>query len=119
MKQKYFYLSWLFVFRAAYIYAFIAGIFVSLAVNLFTTALLTNDLSIAVWRVYGMAFSFFVSSIGAFGVSALLEVSRSDWEKDGAQSGLQEIYAVEKHLKWKVLFLLVGIIGFASAIIWV
>jgi hypothetical protein len=120
MKQKYSYLSWLFAFRASYIYAFIAGIFVSLAVNLFTTALLTNELSIAVWRVYGMAFSFLISSIGSFGVSAFLEISRSDWERDGAQSTsrIEEIYAVEKHRNWKILCLLFSIIGFASSIIW-
>ena len=122
MKQnnKYSYLSYLFTFKAAYFYAFIAGILVSLAVNLFTTALLTKDLPIAEWRVHGMALSFFISSIGAFGVSAFLEASRSNWERDGTQSDPRviEIYAVEKHLTWKVLFLLFCIIGLASSIFW-
>lgn|SRR3989304_4521261 len=122
MKQnnKYSYLSYLFTFKAAYFYAFIAGILVSLAVNLFTTALLTKDLPIAEWRVHGMALSFFISSIGAFGVSAFLEASRSNWERDGTQSDPRviEIYAVKKHLTWKVLFLLFCIIGLTSSIFW-
>lgn len=122
MKQntKYSYLSYLFTFKAAYFYTFIAGILVSLAVNLFTTALLTKDLPIAEWRVHGMALSFFISSIGAFGVSAFLEASRSNWERDGAQSDPRviEIYAVKKHLTWKVLFLLFCIIGLTSSIFW-
>src|SRR3989338_5873071 len=121
MKQnKYSYLYYLFAFKAVYLYAFIAGIMVSLAVNLFTTALLTKDLPITEWRVHGMALSFFISSIGAFGVSAFLEASRSDWERDGAQSEPRviEMYAVKKHLNWKVLFLLFCIIGLTSSIFW-
>lgn len=123
MKQnnkKYSYLCYLFTFKAAYVYAFIAGILISLAVNLFTTALLTKDLPIAEWRVHGMALSFFISSIGVFGISALLEASRSGWEKDGAQSDprIIEIYAVKNHLHWKVLFLFFFIIGLVSSIFW-
>ncbi len=122
MKQnnKYSYLCYLFTFKAAYAYAFIAGILVSLAVNLFTTALLTKDLPISEWRVYGMAFSFFISSIGAFGISAFLEASRSNWEKDGAESdsGVIERYAVKKNLNWKSFFLIIFIIGLASSIFW-
>lgn len=122
MKQnnKYSYLSYLFTFKAAYAYTFIAGILVSLAVNLFTTALLTKDLPIAEWRVHGMALSFLISSIGAFGVSAFLEASRSDWEKCGAESDSRmiEIFAVEKHRYWKLLFSFFFIIGLASSIFW-
>jgi hypothetical protein len=70
----------LFNFSIAYFYTFIAGILVSLAVNLFTTALLTESLPVSIYRVYGMALSLFISSIGAFGVSALLEGARSEWE---------------------------------------
>ncbi len=119
MKQnnKYSYLHRLFAFEAAYFYAFIAGIIVSLAVNILTTALLTEKLPIEMWRVYGMAFALLLSSIGAFGVSAVLEISRSDWERDGAQSNqrIKEKYAVEKHLGWKVLFLWLCIIGSVSS----
>ena len=74
----------LFNFSIAYFYTFIAGILVSLAVNLFTTALLTESLPVSIYRVYGMALSLFISSIGAFGVSALLEGARSEWESAGS-----------------------------------
>ncbi|MBI2472579.1 MAG: hypothetical protein HYV59_15300 [Planctomycetes bacterium] len=124
MKQitRYSYLSYLFAFKAAYYYTFFAGILVSVAVNLFTTALLTQreSLPIAEWRVHVIALSFLISSMGAFGVSVFLEASRSDWERDGAQSDSRiiENYAVEKHLIWKVLFLSLIIIGLASSIFW-
>ena len=70
----------LFNFNMAYLYTFIAGILVSLAVNIFTTTILTGSLPISVYIAYGMALSLFIASIGAFGVSALLEKSRSEWE---------------------------------------
>jgi hypothetical protein len=111
------YLTYLFTFKKAYFYAFIAGIMVSLAVNLFTTALLTKDLSIAVWRVHGMAISLFISSLGAFGISALLETSRSDWERDGAQLATGMSY-VKKYRDRILGFLLLFIIGFSSSIFW-
>ena len=74
----------LFNFRIAYAYTFIAGILVSLAVNLFTTAFLTESLPVSVYRVCGIAFSLSMSSIGAFGVSTLLEGARSEWESAGS-----------------------------------
>jgi len=122
MKQinKYSFLYYLFTFKLAYSYAFIAGILVALAVNLFTTVLVTKDLLIADWRVHGMVLSFFISSIGAFGISALLEASRSDWERDGAQSdpGIIGKYAVKKNFGWKLSFLFIFIMGLASSILW-
>jgi hypothetical protein len=74
----------LFNFNIAYFYTFLAGILVSLAVNLFTIALLTESLPVGVYRIYGMSFSLFISSISAFGVSALLESARSKWESAGS-----------------------------------
>lgn len=73
----------LFNFSIAYFYTFIAGILVSLAVNLFTTALLTESLPVSVYRVYGIASSLFMSSIAAFGISVLLGKARSEWEAAG------------------------------------
>ena len=70
----------LFNFNTAYFYTFIAGILVSLAVNIFTTTILTGSLPISVYITYGMALSLFIASIGAFGVSVLLGKSRSEWE---------------------------------------
>lgn len=80
--------QFLFNFNIAYFYTFIAGILVSFAVNLFTTALLTEGLSVSVYRVHGMALSLLISSIGAFGVSALLEGARSEWELAGSPRDL-------------------------------
>ena len=74
----------LFNFSIAYFYTFIAGILVSLAVNLFTTALLTESLPVSVYRVYGIASSLFMSSIAAFGISVLLSKARSEWEAAGS-----------------------------------
>lgn len=76
----------LFNFNSAYFYTFVAGILVSLAANLFTTALLTEDPKICVHIVDASAFTLLVSSIGAFGVSALLENARSEWECSNRQS---------------------------------
>lgn len=74
----------LFNFNMAYFYAFIAGVLVSLAVNLFTTALLTETLPVSIHRVHGMALSLLISAIGAFGVSTLLESARGEWESAGS-----------------------------------
>jgi len=67
----------LFNFSIAYFYTFIAGILVSLAVN--------------VYRVYGIALSLFMSSIAAFGISVLLGKARSEWEAAGLPQDLTVI----------------------------
>jgi hypothetical protein len=74
----------LFKFSIAYFYTFIAGILVSLAVNLFITALLTESLPVGVYRVCGIALSLLLSSIGAFCLSVLLEEARSEWKASGS-----------------------------------
>ena len=74
----------LFEFSRAYFYSFIAGIFVSLAVNLSTVAFLTENLPVGVYRICGIALSLLISSIGAFCLSALLEDARSEWEASGS-----------------------------------
>ncbi|MCD4783161.1 MAG: hypothetical protein K8T10_04935 [Candidatus Eremiobacteraeota bacterium] len=74
----------LFNFNIAYFYTFIAGIFVSLSVNIFTTALLTENLPISVYEIHWLALTLFVSAISAFGISALLENARGEWESAGS-----------------------------------
>ena len=76
--------QFLFNFSIAYVYTFIAGILVSLAVNLFTTALLTESLTVSVYRVSGIALSLFMSSTAAFWISVLLGKARSEWEAAGS-----------------------------------
>lgn len=74
----------MFDFNRAYIYVFISGILVSLAANLFTTVFLTNEVPVSRDKVYEAALSLFISSIGAFGVSALLETAKSEWQSAGS-----------------------------------
>lgn len=101
----------LFNFNRAYFYVFIAGILVSFAVNLFTTALLTVSLPVSIYTVYGMAFSFFVSSIGAFGVSAILEYARTEWETAGSphDSRMRRKY-IEKEKRMRMMWFFFAII---------
>lgn len=101
----------LFNFNRGYFYVFIAGILVSFTVSLFTTALLTTSLPVSSYRVYGMAFSFFVSSIGAFGVSAILEHARSEWETAGSphDSKMMRKY-IEKEKRILVMWFFFAII---------
>jgi zinc transporter ZupT len=75
--------DFLFNFNMAYLYSFIAGILVSLAANIFTTALLTKDLPLKTLNIYLITLTLFVSSCGAFGVSTLLEIARREWESEG------------------------------------
>ncbi|OGH05453.1 MAG: hypothetical protein A2W22_00020 [Candidatus Levybacteria bacterium RBG_16_35_11] len=107
----------LFNFTSAYIYTFIAGILVSLAANLFTTALLSKDLTIDIHRVYRIALSLFISSIGAFGVSLLLETARGKWELGGAEmdSGVIRGY-IGKYMRWILLCFIIFIIGLTASI---
>ncbi len=104
----------LFNFNMAYVYTFIAGISVSLAVNLFTSALLTPSL---IHRVYGMALSLIISSIGAFGVSALLENARGEWESAGSPHKLKRDF-IERR-KYMVLMYFFLAIFLAGAITFV
>jgi hypothetical protein len=102
----------LFNFNSSYFYTFVAGILVSLAVNLFTTALLSKDLTVSIYRVHGIALSLLLSSIGAFGVSALLENARGKWESDGLLRDLEVIRAyIEKRIRWIWFFFTIIIIG--------
>jgi len=74
----------LFNFNMAYYYTFVSGIFISLAVNLFTDAFLAQSLPVSVNAVHRMGLFLFLSSIGAFGVSAVLEGARGEWEAIGS-----------------------------------
>lgn len=105
------------ILLSTYIFTFIAGILVSFATNLFTTALLSKDLTIDTNRVYGIAFSLLISSIGAFGVSLLLETARGKWELGGAEmdSGVIRGY-IEKYMRWILLCFIIFIIGLTAAI---
>lgn len=59
------------------VYAFFAGIFVSLATSLFTGARLEERLAVSPEIVYFSAFSFLLSSVGLFVVSYGLEEIRN------------------------------------------
>lgn len=74
----------LFNFKTTYFHAFVAGIWVSLAANLFTTAVLSQTLPMSTCKLYGIVVLLFVGSIGAFGVSGVLELARCDWESKGS-----------------------------------
>ena len=113
----------LFNFNIAYFYTFIAGILVSLAVNLFTVALLTESLPVGVYRIYGIALSLTISSIGAFGVSALLEGARREWAAAGKpqdQIVIRRDYFVRMELMWLLFaIILVGAMLFICLVFYI
>ena len=81
-----------FNFKTAYFFTFVSGIWMTMAVNLFTTLVLTKDLPVCNCRLYQIIFLFFIGALGAFGISALLEVARSEWESDDKNPDEQIIY---------------------------
>jgi magnesium-transporting ATPase (P-type) len=112
----------LFNFDIAYFYTFIAGILVSLSVNIFTTALLTENLPISVYEIRWLALTFFVSAISAFGVSALLENARGEWESAGSPYDPEVIRGFienEKRLRLMMFFFLIILISLAVSILMV
>ena len=113
----------LFNFNRAYFYSFIAGILVSLAVNLFTVALLTESLPVGVYKICGIALSLLISSIGAFSLSALLAEARSEWKAAGKPHDSTVIrldYIVRMKLMW-LLFavILVGLMLFIGLVFYI
>lgn len=107
----------LFNFTSAYIYTFVAGILVSLAANLFTTALLSKDITIDIHRVYGIALSLFISSMGSFGVSVLLEIARSKWEMGGFQRDPLVIRDyIDNRMEYVLLCFIIFLIGLVASI---
>jgi hypothetical protein len=103
----------LFNFSIAYFYTFIAGILVSLAVNLFTVALLTESLPVGVYRIYGIALSLTISSIGAFCLSALLEGARREWTAAGKPQDptvIRRDYIGSGRMRMKLMWSLFAII---------
>lgn len=74
----------IFSIHTGYLYSFIAGVFISIAINLFTNAILADKLSVSLNRLYGMSFFLLLSSVGAFGISTILERVRGIWEAAGA-----------------------------------
>lgn len=113
----------LFNFNIAYFYTFIAGILVSLAVNLFTVALLTESLPVSVYRVYGIALSLTISSISAFCLSALLEGSRRKWTAAGKPQDpnvIRRDYIVRMKLMWRLFVIfLVGLMLFICLVFYI
>jgi len=108
----------LFNFNIAYLYAFIAGILVSLAINLFTSALLTTSLPMSIHRVYGIALCLFISSIGAFGVSALLENARDEWESAGSPHKLKRDFIERrKYMVLMYFFLAIFLAGAITSVL--
>ena len=103
----------LFNFNSAYFYTFIAGILVSLAVSLFTVALLTESLPVGVCRIYGIASSLLISSIGAFCLSALLKWARSEWKAAGEPQDptvIRRDYIGGGRMRMKLMWFLFAII---------
>lgn len=103
----------LFNFNIAYFYTFIAGILVSLAVNLFTVALLTESLPVGVYRIYGIALSLAISSIGAFCLSALLEGAQREWAAAGKPQDptvIRRDFIGGGRMRMKLMWLLFAII---------
>jgi hypothetical protein len=106
----------LFNFDRAYAYTFVAGILVTFAINLLTTALLTQSLPICVYKVYGASFFLLISAICSFAVGAVLDKARSEWQSVGSPKDevvIREDY-VEKGRRIKRLwsFFLSTIVGF-------
>lgn len=107
--------SWVFNFNSAYIYAFFSGIFVTAAINLLTSTLLLKTQTLSSSRVFGMVSSLLFSSICVFALSALLEISRREWESEGRISDEQvkrEDY-IENHgrLFWMWFLLILSLVG--------
>ena len=73
----------LFNFKMAYFYTFISGIFAALSINIFTTALFSENSSISVNLAHILALLALLSSISAFMISVLLEIARDEWQSDG------------------------------------
>jgi len=110
--------KFLFNFNTAYVYTFVAGIFVTIAINLLTAGLLTQNPRVCVYRVYGAAFSLFISSISAFVVSVLLETARSEWQSAGRpkdEDVKREDY-IETGVRIKLLWLFFVIILVGSTL---
>lgn len=106
----------LFNFRTIYIYTFVAGILVSLATNFFTTAFLSEKLTIDIYRVYAMALSLFMSSVGAFGVGAILDAARNKWELGGAPPGSMISGYISKYIKWAWFCFAIFLVGFLTSV---
>lgn len=107
-------------FKSAYIYTFIAGILISLAANLSTTAFLSDELTKDKNSVYGLAFSLFISSFGIFWLSMLLEIARSEWEQGGFQRDPLVIRDyIDKRMGYVLLCSIIFLIGLAASIYFV
>lgn len=74
----------LFNYYASYIYSFIAGILVSISINLLTSLPFSVSSKLNLNQVYFISFSLLLSAIGTFGISANLEIARKEWERGGA-----------------------------------
>lgn len=111
--------QFLFNFNIAYFYTFIAGILVSLTANIFTTALLTERLPVRAYNIQLMALSLFISSLGAFRVSTILESARREWESEGSPKDpvvIRQDY-IEKGKRKRLLWFYFAIIFFGPILL--
>lgn len=108
----------LFNFNSVYFYTYFAGILVSLAINFsFKTEGLT--ISVDKFKNIIMASSFFVSSFGAFRISALLEAARREWELAGCPKDevvIRQDY-IEKGQRKELLRFYFAVVFFGPALL--
>lgn len=113
--------SALFPFRSfglANLYAFVSGIFLGLALNLFVSVLLEKELRIGEKAaLLAAAFAFLVSSSGIFSVHWNLEIARDEWIAEGASHNRKLLLEpIEARLGRLYIGLLVGFSGLAIGI---
>lgn len=100
----------LFNFNNSYIYSFLAGIFVSISANLFTTVYTTSSNDKETIRLCILSLFFLLMSISCFSLSFLLNRARTKWIEDGAQ---QEPKIINRYIEIKmpwISFFFIGLI---------
>jgi hypothetical protein len=73
----------LFNYGVTHMYSYVAGILVSVGIQSLGRAVLQAAPVVSVYRAYAGALSALISSIGAFGLSAVLQEARASWAAAG------------------------------------
>jgi hypothetical protein len=105
-------------FGLANVYAFVSGIFLSLALNLLVSVLLADRLRIGQkTALFSAAFAFLVSSAGFFVVNWNLEIARNEWLAEGASQNQKLLLEpIEARLRSLYSGLLTGLSGLAIGV---
>lgn len=105
-------------FGLASLYAFVSGIFLSLALNLLVSVLLADQLRTdRRVALFSAAFAFLVSAAGFFVVNWNLEIARNEWLAEGASQNRKLLLEpIEARLRRLYSGLLTGLIGLVVGI---